>query len=315
MSIKLAFIVYKKEAFISLFFVCDKIKLMIIVILVLIGLCLGSFVNALVWRLKKQEELEDSRSELAKKHKTPNSKLLNPNFSILRGRSMCPNCKHQLAALDLIPVFSWIILKAKCRYCHKKISWQYPLVELLMALLFVVSYIFWPTDLQLVWQYVNFVSWLIILVGLVALAVYDIKWMILPDKIVFLLIGIALFSIMIQLLTGRPINDLYGIIWSVIIGGGIFWVIFQVSKGKWIGGGDVKLGFLLGLLVAKPEYAFLLLFLASLIAMLFTMPLLITKKLKKDSKVPFGPFLITACFITVLFGDSLLNAYKSLLGL
>jgi leader peptidase (prepilin peptidase)/N-methyltransferase len=287
-----------------------------IVFLAVIGLCFGSFVNALVWRLKKQEELEDGRSELAKKHKTPNSKLQTPNFSVLKGRSMCPNCQHQLFAKDLIPVISWLFLRGKCRYCKKPITWQYPAVEIITALLFVLSYVFWPDSLLATrYSLLMFISWLITLVGLIALAVYDIKWMILPDRIVYPLLGLATLSLAIQYLLGRSLGDIYGVAWAVAIGGGIFWLIFQISKGKWIGGGDVKLGFLLGLIVAKPEYSFLVLFMASIIAMLFTAPLLVAKKLKKNSKVPFGPFLITASIIVVMFGPNILDAYKNLFGL
>src|SRR4051812_13278636 len=101
--------------------------LMIIAVLIVFGLCLGSFVNALVWRVHEQEAA-----------KKPNKKL-----SVLNGRSMCPHCEHELAAKDLIPVLSWLSLGGKCRYCHKPISKQYPLVELLTALLVVGSYIWW----------------------------------------------------------------------------------------------------------------------------------------------------------------------------
>jgi prepilin signal peptidase PulO-like enzyme (type II secretory pathway) len=283
--------------------------ILVVVMLAFVGLCLGSFINALVWRIYKQEEL-------AKKHKTPNSKLQTPNYSVLKGRSMCPNCQHQLAAIDLIPVASWLYLRRKCRYCKKPISWQYPMVELLTAGLFVFSYLFWPTELVANWQYVNFIGWLIILVGLIALAVYDnAKRMMLPDRIVYPLMWLAILSLALQYALGRPLDDIYGVILAVAIGGGIFWLIFQISKGQWIGGGDAKLGFLLGLIVAKPEYAFLVLFIASIIALLFTTPLLAMKKLKKNSKVPFGPFLITASIVVVMFGPNILDAYKSLVGL
>src|SRR5260221_566501 len=104
---------------------------MTIVALILLGLTFGSFINALVWRLHKQNE------DSAKEQKVP-------NLSIATGRSMCPNCYHELAAKDLIPVLSWLSLGGKCRYCRQPISWQYPLVELLTAGLFTVSYIYWP---------------------------------------------------------------------------------------------------------------------------------------------------------------------------
>jgi prepilin signal peptidase PulO-like enzyme (type II secretory pathway) len=266
---------------------------MIYLILGLLGLCMGSFVNALVWRLHEQD-------------KSKNKKL-----SILNGRSMCPNCKHELAPIDLVPIFSWIGLKGKCRSCKKPISLQYPIVELVVAAIFVKSYIFWPIALDQTWQYVALISWLIISVGLIALVVYDLRWMLLPDKIVYSLIGIAALSYILQFLLGRPLNDLFGIFIATVIGGGIFLILYEVSRGKWIGGGDVKLGFLLGLLVAKPEFALLLLFLASVLGMVFVAPLLITKKLTKTSKVPFGPFLILAAFVVIFIGRNIIDWYQS----
>ena len=178
---------------------------MIYIVLFVLGLCLGSFINALVWRLHMQE-MGDRRLKLDKK--VPNSKLQTPNYSVLKGRSMCPNCKHQLSAKDLIPVISWISLKGKCRYCKKPISWQYPLVELLTALLFILSWLFWPVELSASWQYLAFITWIIMLVGLVAMAVYDTKWMLLPDKILYPLVLVTVGSYVAQFALGKPLNEL-----------------------------------------------------------------------------------------------------------
>jgi prepilin signal peptidase PulO-like enzyme (type II secretory pathway) len=107
--------------------------LMIIAVLVVLGLCFGSFANALVWRVHEQA------GQAAKKK--PDKKYLK-QLSVAKGRSMCPNCKHELVAKDLIPVLSWLALGGKCRYCAKPISIQYPLVEVALASLFVVSYLY-----------------------------------------------------------------------------------------------------------------------------------------------------------------------------
>jgi len=282
-----------------------------IFILIILGLIFGSFVNALVWRVYKQSEF-DIISQ-----KKPNNKKIQKldisKYSILKGRSMCPYCKHELSATDLIPVLSWLLLRGKCRYCKKQISIQYPLVELFTALLFVISFLAWPTTLNNSWEYLNFVTWLIMIIGLIGLAIYDIKWMILPDKIIYPILIIAILSFVTQLILGRATIDLIMVILSSLIGGGLFWLIYQISNGNWIGGGDVKLGFLLGILVVRPELAFLVLFLASILGIVYIMPLLISKKLKKTSKVPFGPFLIMATFIVILYGPSIVNWYKSLI--
>jgi prepilin signal peptidase PulO-like enzyme (type II secretory pathway) len=100
---------------------------------------------------------------------------------------------------------------------------------------------------------------------------------------------------------------------AVGIAGGIYYVLFQVSDGRWIGGGDVKLGFALGLLVETPSKAFLVLFLASLIGLCLALPGLLNKKLHATSKIPFGPSLILATIVVVLVGQQVINWYTSAL--
>ncbi len=223
---------------------------MIIVVLLVVGLCLGSFVNALIWRIHEQEELEATKP---KKHTSKDR-----NLSVLGGRSMCPTCRKQLRSRDLFPVVSWIALRGKCRDCSKPISWQYPLVELATAALFIKSYVFWPQPLHGL-QIAAFGLWLLLLVGFMALTVYDLKWYLLPNRIVYPLSAVALLlaGLMIMDATNH-VSALIGVVSGVIIGGGIFYVLFQLSRGTWIGGGDVKLGWLLGLALGSPAKAFCL---------------------------------------------------------
>ncbi len=275
---------------------------MIVAVLVVLGLCFGSFVNALVWRLHKQDKAK------AKKQKT--------KYSIVRGRSQCVDCGHVLSAIDLLPVLSWLAQAGKCRYCKKPISWQYPLVELLTAGLFVFSYIFWPVALVGILPVVSFGLWLALLVGLMALVVYDLRWMLLPNKIVFVLLGVASAFALCQILqadSGRAILDTA---LGVLVGGGLFFVLFHASSGRWIGGGDVKLGFVLGLVLASPTKAGLMLFLASLLGTLFSLPFMLARKISPTTRIPFGPFLIIATIITLFFGQSLIDWYaETFLGL
>lgn len=265
---------------------------MIILALILFGLAFGSFVNALVWRLYKQHK---TKSKVGK-------------YSITKGRSMCVNCKHMLGAADLVPVFSWLALRGKCRYCHKPISAQYPLVELLTAGLFVASYIFWPNPITGL-EIAVFITWLAILVGLIALFVYDIKWMILPNRIVFALYGLGALFAGLRLIQNHTAQDFMQLLLAIIIGGGVFWLIYQISSGKWIGGGDVKLGFVLGALCGTLEKSFLMLFLASLLGLIYILPGMLASKVSKSSRIPFGPFLILATIIVVLFGGQIINWY------
>ena len=266
------------------------------------GLIFGSFTNALVWRVK-QQEVEQKKKKSDPKHLA--------ELSIIKGRSMCPKCKHELATKDLLPILSWVSLGGKCRYCKKRISVQYPVVEALMGLAFVTSYIWWPESLDAL-HAVVFGLWLLLLTGLAALLVYDLKWYILPNRIIYPLAFIAgLIAILKIVNSGEMLLAIVNNVLAVAVGGGLFYVIFQLSEGKWIGGGDVKLGWLLGLVLATPARSFLMIFLASLLGCFASLPLLALNRLKRTSLIPFGPFLILAAFIVVLFGGQILDYYTS----
>ncbi|MEO8863067.1 MAG: prepilin peptidase, partial [Candidatus Saccharimonadales bacterium] len=142
---------------------------MIYIVLVVLGLCLGSFVNALVWRLHEQDLLASKAKAVKKQSKGKNTQLTSQDLSIVKGRSICTHCYHKLAWYDLLPVLSWASLKGKCRYCHKPIGWQYPLVELLTASVFVLSYVFWPNGLDVSsLQLALFGFWLVFVTGFMA---------------------------------------------------------------------------------------------------------------------------------------------------
>ncbi len=264
-----------------------------IVALVVIGLAFGSFVNALVWRLHERGQAKN--------------KLRLKELSITRGRSMCPDCHHTLGWQDLIPVFSWLLLGGKCRYCKKPISSQYPLVELLTAALFVVSYLSW-SNLDQPHSWLMFLAWLPLLTVLVALFLYDLKWMLLPNSLVAWAFGLSLVQFALKFgFADQQISLITQAILAIFVLGGLFYLLFIISDGKWIGGGDVKLGVVLGLIVGRPLLAAGVLFLASLLGTVYSLPQLIDHKLKTSSKIPFGPFLIIATVVIYLFGTSLQN--------
>lgn len=275
---------------------------MIVLTLIVLGLAFGSFINALVWRLHEQSKIKSKQLKIKK-------------YSILKGRSMCPHCHSSLATGDLIPVLSWLWLGGKCRYCHKPISAQYPLVELITTLLFIFSYVYWPFIFNSKGTTL-FIFWLFFLTGMIALAVYDLKWYLLPDKIIkpLILLGLAQTGVILYI-ANSPTRQLANLLLSIMIGGGIFYLIFQISAGKWIGGGDVKLGALLGLILADGNLIFLAIFMASLLGTIVSLPLLVTGKFKRTSKIPFGPFLIAGAFIARLSGVSLIAWYKHQAGI
>jgi prepilin signal peptidase PulO-like enzyme (type II secretory pathway) len=277
--------------------------LTIAIFLFLLGLGFGSFVNALVWRLHEQQ---------SKKPKTKKSDL-----SILTGRSICPNCRHTLSALDLVPVISWMLLRGRCRYCGRPISKQYPAVELATGFIFALSYIFWPLVPSFDGQWLLLATWLACSVGLMALAVYDIRWMILPNRIIYPTLAIAIAGRLGYITAYEPRPGRALGLWalSAAIASGIFYILFLVSQGKWIGFGDVRLGLITGTLLAHPYKSFAMIFIASLLGILSVLPSLFAGRKSLTSKTPYGPFLIAATGIMVIFGDSLINGYKSIFGL
>ena len=272
-------------------------------LMIILGLILGSFVNALVWRLRAQEEPTKAQK-----------KLKATELSMVTGRSMCSQCHHPLAAKDLVPVVSWLSLGGKCRYCSKPIQ-DTPLPELGLAALFVLSYMLWPTPQQGT-TLLMFIFWLIFLTGFMALAIYDIRWQLLPDKIVWPLVGLAAVQWGVLFVTERGgWSQALNTAGALLVASGLFWLIYQVSKGEWIGGGDVKLGLILGLLAGTPLKAMLMLFIASLIGTLAAVPVMLKQKTGKGIKLPFGPFLLAGCILVVLLGDKLISAYLTTFGL
>jgi prepilin signal peptidase PulO-like enzyme (type II secretory pathway) len=273
-----------------------------IIILAWLGLAFGSFVNALVWRLHEQGQHKKTKTKKA-------------DLSIVNGRSICPHCRHKLAWNDLIPVFSWVLLKGRCRYCKKAISKQYPAVELLGAVIFVASYVLWPGGVHGAGDWVLLVTWLAVSVGLLALAVYDAKWMLLPNKIIYPTFFIAATGKLVYILGFAPhkAHDLLMWALSVAVASGIFWILFVVSSGKWIGFGDIRLGLITGTILGHPANSFLMILMASVLGTLFALPGLLLGKKNLVSKLPYGPFLIGATALTLLFGDKILDWYEKLL--
>lgn len=280
-----------------------KMVLMIIGLLLFLGLALGSFVNAFVWRMHEQDEVK-SKKKLDKKYLD--------KLSIQKGRSMCPHCKHELAAKDLVPVLSWLYLKGKCRYCHKPIE-DSPLVELSTMAVFGLSYAWWPYDLHGIGLY-YFVLWLIFLVAFMVLAVYDLRWYILPDKIVFPIIFLAVIELIGSIVFYKQgWHAIISALWGVLVSSGLFYAIFVISKEQWIGGGDVKLGVVIGIILGGPAMSLLMLFIASSLGSIVGIPFLVTGK--RNVRLPFGPFLLMATVVVMLFGGSLIHWYRNRTGI
>ncbi len=241
-------------------------------IIFLFGLTIGSFLNCVICRLKTGK-------------------------SFLGGHSFCPYCKHELVWYDLIPVFSFLMLKGKCRYCQKPISIQYPLVELATAILFVLVF-----NSQNLFN----TGYLLLITGfLIIIFVYDLKHYIIPDKVIFP----AILTSFLFLLTTNSL--LPNTILSAFGASLFFLLIYLISKGQWMGFGDVKLSFLMGLHLGFPNIL-VALFSAFFSGAIIGLILIAQSKKTLKSRVPFGPFLVFGTFLAMLYGESIINWYCNL---
>jgi len=285
-------------------------SIVILVGLILFGLVLGSFAGATVWRLRARQLVADKKAGEpvdAKEYKQL-KKLAGEKIS--QDRSRCLHCGYELRWYDLIPLISWLTLRGKCRNCSHSIGYMEPLIELGTALYFVASYLFWPTPLVDPLQIAIFALWLVSGVGLAIMFAYDSKWYLLPDKINFAVIGLGLVSAILMIISSTDtVAAIISVVGSVAILSGLYLVLHTISKGAWVGFGDVKLGLGLGLLLADWKLALIALFAANLIGCLIVIPLMLTGKLKRNSHVPFGPLLIAGAVITKLVGVMIVEFY------
>ena len=286
-----------------------------IVVASLLGLIFGSFVNAMVWRLHAQSDYRLQITDYRRKSRDEefhNLKSKINNLSILRGRSQCPHCHHRLSVVDLFPVISWIILRGRCRYCHKSISIQYPAVELLTALVFTLLTWHFRDALGSAQGILSLITWLASSVVLIALAVYDLRWLLLPNVLIYPLLGVGvLYTVLTGIVQGSfyPISEA---LVGLVVLGGLFWAIFELSKGTWLGGGDVKLAAFLGLMLGWQK-GLLTIVLASWLGLAAYIVLVLARKPRR--LLPFGPFLIVAAYLCLVAGRQAIDWYLRLSGL
>lgn len=254
------------------------------VIIFVLGLTIGSFLNCLIYRLEQEESVV--------------------------GRSYCPHCKHLLSWNDLIPVFSFLFLRGRCRYCKQKISQQYPIVELLTGVVFLAIFnvqfsMFSQFSIP---QFLNLLFLFYIASSLLVILVYDLKHYLIPDTVLFPAILVTLFY---QVLF-NPRFLVFNSLWVAIAGFLFFWSIFYISKEEWMGFGDCKLVVLLGLLLGFPK-ALLALFLSFFFGAIIGVGFMMQEKKGLKSQIPFAPFLILGTLLAMVFGDSMIRWYMQLM--
>lgn len=246
-----------------------------ITIYLIFGAVFGSFLNVVIFRIPQKD-------------------------SISYPPSHCMECGHALRFRDLIPIFSWITLKGRCRYCNEKISKQYPMIESLTAASFLLFYIVYQVSIE------SLILCIITLFFL-PLAVIDFKYQILPNKIQM---GLGAFALLLAFLHNQypiflyasenPMDPIYG----ASIGGGTLLFVFFLGyflyhKKQVMGMGDVKLFLVIGLLSGF-QHTLMILLCAILITAFVGILLIASGKKHRSDKLAFGPFIIFSFYLVIL---------------
>lgn len=245
-------------------------EILYLIFVALFGVTVGSFLNVCIYRLPKK-------------------------ISISKGRSMCTSCNNTIKFYDLIPVLSYIILGGKCRNCKSKISFRYPLIEFLNALLWLITFLYFGFTIKSV-IYCIFFSVLLIL----SMIDFDIQEI--PNELQFCILILGVSSLFVD---GFPV-----LFWDRIIAMFIISIpmaiLTIVING--FGGGDIKLMFVAGFLLGTKSII-LTMFIGSILASIYGIAYLIIKKERKQ--IPYGPFLSIGMFISIFFGTNIINWYLS----
>ncbi|NLJ69872.1 MAG: prepilin peptidase [Clostridiaceae bacterium] len=244
----------------------------------LLGITMGSFLNCVAMRVLSGEP-------------------------IARGRSHCMSCGHKLGVLDLIPLFSWLFLRGKCRYCGSKISARYPLSELVLGIVYVV--ILAKYDLTL-----KTLELVVLYSILLCVTLCDLDKHIIPDR--FIVVGI-INRIIFILLSGNILEELklsvigaFSVSLPLLI---LSLILDKILKKDTMGGGDIKLFFMAGMYFAWPVNL-LVLFMSAIIGILFG--ILAKSKKNEENQIPFGPAISVGYFLGMLVGSELINLYLGL---
>ncbi len=268
------------------------LEILEIIIISVVGLCLGSFCTAITFR-----ELNDLSWGVSSKNKNNKSQNISPH------RSCCPSCHHPLNALDLIPLISWCVVKGKCRYCQHAIGWIYPLTELTAMMAALLTYIAMGFTLS------AFIV-LALIPFLLALTIIDLKEMILPNRLVLIvgLIGL-LFNVVEQLHLGVGLIGILPYLAAGLLFGGVAWLIGAITswalKKEALGMGDVKFFIAAGIWLGPLDLPDFCLF-SGLLGIIMGA---LWRWANGSNLFPFGPALIVSLFCLVLLDFSIIDFF------
>ncbi|WP_211653931.1 prepilin peptidase [Planococcus alpniumensis] len=239
----------------------------------LFGLVFGSFYNVVGLRVPKKQ-------------------------SIAYPPSHCTNCERRLTAIDLVPVFSYLFLKGRCRTCGSKIHWVYPMMEAITAVLFTIVFLKFGLTPELIIGLL-FVSLLVII------TVSDIAYMLIPDKVL-----LPFAAVLLILRFVIPLDPWWDSLVGASVGFSVLLLIAILSKGG-MGGGDIKLFFVIGLVLGTAG-ALLTLFFASFIGAIAGIILLRVRKQGRKTPIPFGPSIALSAVLVYLWGEQFIGWYFNL---
>lgn len=249
------------------------------VIIFFLGLALGSFLNSWIWRAHE-------------------------NFKIVNGRSMCPACRRQLTWYENIPVLSYLVLWGKCRTCKIDIPKHFSFVELGTALIFVL--VAWKNLNSAALAPTLFLRDFTFASLLILIFIYDYLYQeILPEVVWFGALAGLIFNIFLG-------QSLISMLVGLLAAGGFFFLQYVISNGKWIGGGDVRMGVLIGIWLGWPV-TLVALFIAYIVGAAYGLGLMAYGKKRLSSAVPFGTYLALGTFVSMLWGNEILEWYMRLL--
>lgn len=246
----------------------------------ILGLVIGSFLNCLIWRIYKEETIG--------------------------GRSYCPKCRSMISWFDNIPVLSFVFLGGRCRHCHKTISWQYPLVEIITALLFMFTFMKEADNPDLTLLLLR--DWFLI-ITLVIVFVYDLRWQMIPVNVLWVM---SAFMFVINVWLGY---DYLSVITFGLIGALFFLIQYLATKKRGVGEGDIWFGLFLGFVFPTAGQLILLLLASYCIGSIIALILVIFQHKNFKAKIALGPFLAIGALITLFFSNSIIEWYLRLGGL
>lgn len=269
----------------------------------LLGLCIGSFLNVVIYRLPvmMKREWQSQLEEFQGKEPSPQ-----PTFNLMTPNSACPHCKHAIKAWQNIPVISYLFLKGQCAHCKTKISARYPAIELITAVL--SGLVAWQSGFGYAALGLLFLTW-----ALIALTVIDIDEQLLPDSITLPLLWLGLICNSFNLFT-----DLHSAVFGAVAGylslWSVFWLFKLLTGKEGMGYGDFKLLAALGAFFGWQALPVIIL-LSSVVGAIVGIAGILILGRDKNIPIPFGPYLAAAGWIAALWGNQLSTAYFAYMGI